>query len=667
MAPLLYFLLVAAAAGLAVWIYLREEPAVRGRNVLTALRVTAFLLIGLLLWNPSLSVSSDAPGVSWVVVDGTLGMTALDEGGESAWDRALEEARERLSEAPVGRTPRLVVYDGELHMLDLDSLESFSPHRPGSEMHTALLRAAEAGAQEMTVLSDFRLRTGGSFRRLLTELPTPTRLQDVSGSPRNAGIVDFRLPSSLSTGEDVEAEVEVFGEGGGEGDSAVVEVLEEGTEVGRASVSVPGPGERLTAAVPLSAPSESGWTRYEARVQLEGDGFPWDDSAILYRDVDREARGVVLLSLLPDWEPRFLLPVLRNATGLDGVGLLHTTDGRYLPLVEGGADVAPWSEEEAREAVEEAELLVLHGISGEAPPWVQEAAADVGRLLLFPADAEGAAQGGLQVGSGADGEWYLDPEVPASPVAPYLGELIPGTETIPPLHDIWTLDEVPTGAAFPLLIRRDRRGEALPALALHPVDGRRVAVALASGYWRWAMRPGTSRDAYRRSWSGTAAWLMAGERRLTGLEVRPEEFVASEGETIRWRAPGWTGETLTLRIRPADEEEWEDGEVEVDEMSGFDLSAPSPGLYLYEAYGGAEADSVVGEGRFDVVRRSLELMHPPRAPEELLAASDTDVPETGLSDLGRVEEPLRTHPLPWILLVAVLCVEWIGRRRVGLR
>jgi len=29
--------------------------------------------------------------------------------------------------------------------------------------------------------------------------------------------------------------------------------------------------------------------------------------------------------------------------------------------------------------------------------------------------------------------------------------------------------------------------------------------------------------------------------------------------------------------------------------------------------------------------------------------------------------PLRTHPLPYLLLVILLSVEWVGRRRSGLR
>ena len=29
--------------------------------------------------------------------------------------------------------------------------------------------------------------------------------------------------------------------------------------------------------------------------------------------------------------------------------------------------------------------------------------------------------------------------------------------------------------------------------------------------------------------------------------------------------------------------------------------------------------------------------------------------------------PLRTHPLPYLLLVLLLSLEWVGRRRSGLR
>ena len=71
--------------------------------------------------------------------------------------------------------------------------------------------------------------------------------------------------------------------------------------------------------------------------------------------------------------------------------------------------------------------------------------------------------------------------------------------------------------------------------------------------------------------------------------------------------------------------------------------------------GGEEAS-----GRFDVERYTGELRLPP-----VVDAVGGDAAEGGApAAAGR---PLRTHPLPFILVLAVLCGEWIGRRRRGLR
>jgi hypothetical protein len=62
-----------------------------------------------------------------------------------------------------------------------------------------------------------------------------------------------------------------------------------------------------------------------------------------------------------------------------------------------------------------------------------------------------------------------------------------------------------------------------------------------------------------------------------------------------------------------------------------------------------------------VERRELDLL-PRRAvslPEVSVGATDA-----AEADGGR---PLRTHPLPYLLLLGVLFAEWAGRRRSGLR
>ena len=84
----------------------------------------------------------------------------------------------------------------------------------------------------------------------------------------------------------------------------------------------------------------------------------------------------------------------------------------------------------------------------------------------------------------------------------------------------------------------------------------------------------------------------------------------------------------------------------------------APGTYAFQAEARGES---VGEGRFDVEARTDEMRPPARAPEPALDA------EASVVAAARGGRPLRTSPWPYLLLLALLCLEWVGRRRVGLR
>ena len=129
-------------------------------------------------------------------------------------------------------------------------------------------------------------------------------------------------------------------------------------------------GISVTATIRLPAPRDVGWVRYRLLVSLPGDGFEADDAKSAYTEVDPEEGGLVLLSLQPDWEPRFLLPVLSQITGLASSGFLGLSGGRYLRLGS-GAQVGPLADEiEVREALARADFVVLHGLGAGAPDWV---------------------------------------------------------------------------------------------------------------------------------------------------------------------------------------------------------------------------------------------------------------------------------------------------------
>ena len=640
---LLFLVLAAVAVAFAVWNYRRRELPVAGRWVPTVLRAAALVIALVLVFDPRLPALGRAPE-TWVLVDGSVSMGVAAAGQPTAWERALPEA-ERLRAAGA----RVLRFGGEPAAPPADSALGAPPGEARTRLVPALERAAESGAREVVVISDFRLEDPVAARAAFDRLGLAARFVPVGEEVRNAGIAELTLPDDLDREQPVEGELAVFGSGAGEGDTLTVEVREEGRLIWSGRVGVPASG-RLTR-VPLLLPPPSadagggGEIRYEATVALADDRFADDDRRVAYAVVDPREGALVAVSLTPDWELRTLVPVLERVTGLPTRGYLRSGD-RFLAM--GGEDGPPLGADELADRIRDARLVVLHGVGEGDPAWARDAAGSAARVLLFPRDLEGAAAGGIATGSVRGGEWYLDPEPPTSPLT---GELVGlPYPALPPLGDLLPLSGG-SDAAAPLQLRLRGTGPASPALVLRERDGGRIAVALATGWWRWALRPGADEEAYGRVWSAVAGWLLGGEAAPSG-RVRPLARLVDAGATVEW-----TGSTVApVRVTVYD------GDRVVTDTT---LSEPArtlrtptlpPGSYRYVTRAGADSVS----GRFDVQGSSAELRHARMQLPDSIAAP----PGARADQAGR---PLRANPVPWLLLIGLLCGEWVTRRRKGLR
>ena len=87
--------------------------------------------------------------------------------------------------------------------------------------------------------------------------------------------------------------------------------------------------------------------------------------------------------------------------------------------------------------------------------------------------------------------------------------------------------------------------------------------------------------------------------------------------------------------------------------------ALAPGAYGYVVE--AERGDTISSGRFDVAEGSLEMLPAAEVPELPLELNT-------VADMGdRLGRPIRTSPWPYLLLIMLLCGEWVVRRRSGLR
>lgn len=298
-------------------------------------------------------------------------------------------------------------------------------------------------------------------------------------------------------------------------------------------------------------------------------------------------------------------------------------------------------------------------------------------MLHLPSTPGGAALAGLQTSGPEDGEWTPLPDAPPSPIAPYLGGSNLGG--LPPLSA--RLSPVgPLPGANVLDLRRSAGGSPQPGLVLIEREGGRSAVALASDFWRWGTRTGEPRDVYRNLWAGVAGWLLAHEGPSDPGGVRPDRPVVARGQPVPWEAFGWEGLPLEIDLRP-----WADHasdgpvlrteRVQVRADGGFTTPALPPGEYRFvvrsstdpesEAGGTTEGPSEeIADGVFEVEAFQGALLRLPLDAEDLSGRAVGSSRDATRAQQGR---GLRTHPLPWLLLLALLSIEWIGRRRIGLR
>jgi hypothetical protein len=184
-----------------------------------------------------------------------------------------------------------------------------------------------------------------------------------------------------------------------------------------------------------------------------------------------------------------------------------------------------------------------------------------------------------------------------------------------------------------------------------------VAVALATGYWRWAFRGGPSRDVYTRMWGALAGWIAQDQAQVAGAAIRPVTRTVERGRALRWIAPGIAFDSLQVQVGSR--------QTTVTQLRGDTaLTAPlDPGHYNYQtrAFAGGQ---IVAEaaGPITVESYSAEFM---RAPVDL-SSLRSSAASLASSERGSGRR-LHTLPWPYLLLVLMLCAEWVFRRRWGLR
>jgi hypothetical protein len=452
--------------------------------------------------------------------------------------------------------------------------------------------------------------------RLFARTPQPDlALTSVSG------------PVRVTAGDSIVLDLGIQAFAGARADSVRVEVRAGNDTVTTRRVRLePGGAARVRLPVPSSA---IGPGTHALVVRLTGtkDEETRTDARIHVVTVARTP-GVVLLAAPGDWDSRFLYRTLRDVAQLPVRGFVRLEGQRWRSM-EG---LTPVGSERVRQAARGADLLILKG----DPGGVAQGSSARG-VWHWPSGERGTAP--------LPGDWYLSaPEV--SPVAgAFLGMPV---DSFPPATQLGPLEPGPAEWVG-LTAQLGRRGAARPALTGRQEGRVRSVTVAADGLWRWAFRGGSSEQSYRTWVATTASWLLAGVDTVRGVAA-PVRSVVQNGRPLvfEWSGAGPAVATPLVLSGPGGDATRTDT-LRFDGAGRAPIRLP-PGEYRYRLVGG-------GGGLVAVEEYSDELL-----PSPMTLASRT----------ASANRPRgRTSPRDWLwlfgLAIAALSVEWLARRRLGLR
>lgn len=637
------FLAGTAGVFIAGWAYGRLEEPVRGRVGPGVLRGVSLFLILAGWFLPALPTGGIGTRATHaLIVDRSLSMSLpAVPGGPSRADSVAVLAGAVASHLTIGF--------GDSARVEASG-ESRVTVGAGSRLVPALELARAAGADSVTLLTDGELDDREAARDAARRLGLAVHEVRVSGGARRLTIRTVDAPARTEAGDSIRLVIEVGAVGPGPGLDSVS--LSVGTPDGTRTIiefRPPDPGRTVRVPAMVLASRSSGgsdaWQAFDVELAPEADRIGPTVHHRVWVEVVPTAAGAVIVSVDPDWEPHYLLPVLERSVAGGARAWLRLGEDRW---VRSGTDrMLQGDDDRVGTDAARARLLVIQGPPAGLPSWLA-AIAERHPRVLFLARGSGTVPGsGIRIGPLQTGEWYAGGSPPASPIAGFLQAT--DYPALPPASALYAL----TGFDWsPLEMRRNRAGAPLPPIGAQRIGTRRRAVVAAEGMWRWASRGGSSRQAYRAVFAGLASWLLEAPDRSP---VLLEDTRLRAGELVRWRvATGVRDLILTLRDS-TDVVAWSDT-IGLPDSLVVGPEAPA-GSLRYEARGNVAGEPFRTGRPFEVEGAELELGA--RRAGALLHGAAT----AAGGDPTGADRPI----WPFALAALLLCAEWFWRRRIGLR
>lgn len=509
----------------------------------------------------------------------------------------------------------------------ISPFDTLAPSDGASRLRDAL-EAIVGRAGPVFVVSDGEIQDGAVLPPSLTHGVTTVILP--RDTVANAALLDVAVGRRVQQDDSIAVRLVIGTWGPVDTAGAGVEIFAGERRLLRRRLALPPPPgtARRTITIPPGA-LPPGTHVLRVRLVAGDDAETRDDERMRVVTVSSQPAIAVIVDPA-DVEGRFLMRELSGVARTTVRGFARVRDDLWLDM----NTLARTDEASVRAAAAAARLIVLSGTDRIGVARTATA------VWYWPAASDTATEF-------FQGDWYITPRVPASPLAGRLAAA--AWDSVPPLTGI-----VPfvVGEAEWVAVtgRRARRGVDRPVLIGRDSSGARRLTTAGSGLWRWILRGGAARETYRTFVAAGTDWLLqAGAAQSTAPLTAEQVTQRGVPVVFRWTADDIPDSTVvTLAVM--------DSTFTVTlryDSRGTALVSLDPGVYRWNARVGG----VRNAAGIAIVEEYSDEYHP----REITWVAG--VGEGGFQLIVR-----RARDVWWLFLIAMaaLLCEWGWRQRRGL-
>jgi hypothetical protein len=726
---LVFTLLVAAAIGIGAWAYWATPAPLprRRRVILWVCRATGLILLVLLLARPvavlARQLGHDPEVVVLVDRSGSMG---LRDSGADATRLARAARHARTLVADLSKRFRVTVrsFDTALHdpEADVASLvpDSARGSAPGEVLERLLREPSHPSLAAVVMLTDGVATRGHDLVSVAKRFPVPIYTLAIgdSAAPADVQLLGADAPPAAFVGEPTVVRVRARATGK-TAHVARVRLAGPTGPIDEREVSLGGEGTLRE--IPFRiVPQQPGQQLYRLAVSAAsggrpaGDAIAVNDSLQFSLNVRKDRMQVLVLEERVTWDFTFLRRTLERDTTLAYNYLVRSPSGQPISLDDASVAEFPTTLETLGEykavilgdidrdflSTAQLELLArfveagggLLILGGNRPEGLARfAGTPIERIS--PIDPSAPPAGGEGSGDASALAPRVTPLGDAHPLVALHGDVYQNRTVWADLPPTWpACAPASAGLGAQVLVNLEGPMRSFPLVTVGRAGGGRVMVFSGQAFWKWKfLRDGLGgRDEFFDGfWVGVMRWLADPDP--TGrFWIQPERYVSRQGEDVELvgRAIGEDFQPLrdaalrcviqaggdSIEIAPS----WgASGEV------SFDADVLPPGSYTYRVtLDPARGAPAVERGGFIVDANGPEwwaLAARPRLLAEAAEASggaaiapaDIDALAGKIPTAPRIasvshEIPLWNNPLPFLLFLLLVGVEWWVRRQSGL-